>query len=195
MDFKNFYLLQEEVKQNFCYMIYLDQPYIDYIGEIQRDLFKGNDIVKEAVAPQDLHCTIRHVKLQYGQNPDMFLEWMDENRLPTLNGFTEKFSVFDEQTLVVELDSPQIREWFEKVNAWLTTVGGYNESDYKVFKPHISIGYGYQGTEPPDFDTRKHRMKVKFPLHRVTNQNYDVIYESQADDYDPNLGLGVFDGM
>jgi hypothetical protein len=196
MNFKNFYLLQEEVKHNFCYMVFLDQPYIDYIGEIQRDIFGSGEFqAKELVKPEELHCTVRHVKLSYGQTPEKFLAWMDDNDLPTLDGFTEKFSLFDEQTLVIELDSPQIREWFEKVNSWITTVGGYAESDYKVFKPHISIAYGFQGTDVPTFDSRKHRMKMKFPNHKVTDQNYDVIYERTADDYDPNLGFGVLSGM
>jgi len=195
MNFKNFYLLKEEVKQNFCYMIYLDQPYIDYICEIQRDLFYNNNIVKEEVKPNELHCTIRLVNLNYGQSPDLFLEWLSENSLPVLSGFTEKFSVFDDHTLVVELDSPQIREWFDRVNSWLTTVGGYSESDYSVFKPHISIGYGYQKNEPPKFNQRTHRMKVKFPFHKVTDQNYNVIYEETSDNYNPNIGFGIFSGL
>lgn len=199
MSFKKFYyesygkhIINEGVELNFCYMVYPEQPYIDYIGEIQHDLFSGKDIVKEAVKPEDLHCTMLFVKLNYGQDPDKFIDWLSNTPLPVLNAFTNKFSIFDKKTLVVELDSPELRNWYEKVHSWAINEG-YSDSDYKIYRPHISLGYGYINDDPPNFDIRTHRLKLKLPKHIVTNQNYDKLFNQISDQYDPNIGFGILD--
>ncbi len=177
--FKEYISLFEAKDPNFCYMLFLESPFIEQIQAIQENLpIDAETLIK----PEQFHCTVRYCKLAGEQTPDLFLNWLGQQELPVLEAFTQNFAMFDDGALVMELDSPQLREWEAKINGWLTTSGGYAPSEYPTYKPHISLAYGVN-TKVPDFDIRQHRMNVKFTIHRVTNQNKDSIFEKKVQNY------------
>lgn len=176
MKFKDFFFLTEEKGPNFCYMVYAESPYIEYVDAMRKTLgIQAEKLVK----PEQFHCTIRYTKLNAGQTPLAFLEWLADQELPELTAFTEKYSMFDGGSLVMELDSPELHEWFNKVNSMMSHLG-YLPSDFPTFKPHLSLSYGTT-TPLPKFDIRQHRIKIKFTKHVVTNQNKEVIFERHCD--------------
>lgn len=190
MTFKNF-IFNEEIKLNFCYMVYIDPVYHDQIGEIQYDISDKINKNAKFYEPKKLHTTIRYVKLKYSQDPSKFLQWIDKQTLPEFYAYTYKFSVFDDNVLVMELESPEIQNWYSKINSFLTN-NGYAENQYKIYKPHISIVKNYMYENPPKFSLANHRVKLKFNIHKITNQNGDVIFQRNSDIKLPNLDYGKF---
>jgi 2'-5' RNA ligase len=175
MKFKDYFLCEEK-QPNFCYMVYTESPYKEFVESIQKSL---NLQAEELVTPDQFHCTIRYCKLNPGQNSFQFLEWLTEQELPDITAFTSKFSMFNDGALVMELESPEMHEWFNKVNAHMLHLG-YMPSDFPTFKPHISLAYGTT-TPLPAFDVKQHRIKVKLAKHIVTNQLKEVIFERCSD--------------
>jgi len=175
MRFRDFFLCEEQSPANFCYMLYLEQPYIQQVAELQKKLKVKAD---EFVTSDQFHCTIRYCKLSAGQTSLQFLEWLTEQELPEINAFTSKFSMFNEGSLVMELESPEMHEWFNKINTYMTNLG-YLPSDFQTFKPHVSLAYGTT-TASPVFDTKQHHIKLKFNRHIVTNNHKEVIFEERS---------------
>ena len=173
------FLFKEGKDPNFCYMIYPESPFKEQLLALQQSLHIQ---AEEMVDPDEFHCTVRYVKLIGEQNPDKFVQWLSVQQLPVIEAFTQDFSMFREGSLVMELDTPQMHEWFNKVNSWMTTIGGYAPSEFPTFKPHISLAYGTT-TPTPVFDVRRHRLNVKFTIHKVTNQNKEVIFEKRVQNY------------
>jgi 2'-5' RNA ligase len=175
MKFKDYFLCENEKSPTFCYMIYAESPYTGFLENIQKN---SNIVANEFVKPEQFHCTVRFCKLNSGQNSFKFLEWLTEQELPEITAFTSKFSMFNDGAIVLELESPELHEWFEKVNARMNHFG-YMPSDFPTFKPHISIAY--DSTSPlPNFDVRNHHIKIKLTKHIVTNQLKEVVFDRQC---------------
>jgi 2'-5' RNA ligase len=171
--FKDFFQLNEAKGPNFCYMVFVESPYDQQLYDVQQSL---NIDAEEPVSPDNFHCTVRYCKMLDGQTPDAFINWLSRQQFPELVGFTEKFTQFDEGSLVMELDSPSLHEWFNKIEHWLTTEGGYPPSEYPRYRPHVSLSYKTR-SPIPRFDIRKNRLRLPFTVHRVTDHNKQVIYE------------------
>lgn len=173
-NFKDYYMINEseEKKSNFCYMLYPDSRSIIELNNLRKSLQIN---FEEPTEPKEFHNTIRYVKMHTGQLSLPFLEWLDKQELPSITAFTDKFSAFDNgECLVSELDSPDMHEWFNKVDSWLSTVGKYEKSDFPSYKPHVTLGYGFTETLPK-FDPAIHRLKLNFNIHVVSNTEHDKI--------------------
>lgn len=174
MDFKDYYLIQENVETNFCYMIYLEPPYSSVLAELQKSL---NIQAKEIIKPNKFHCTIRHVKTSAGQSPKKFLSWLSEQQLPICTAFTKGFDIWD-NSLVIKLESDELHNWFEKVNAHILHMG-YAKSDFPTFKPHVSLSY--DTTSPvPVFDDTIHKIELKFTHHIIQDHNKIVLFDKHS---------------
>lgn len=188
--FKDYLLFQQgdpqnEPSANFCYMLFTESPFTEQLLDVQQN---AHVQAEKLIQPDQFHCTIRYVKLMGEQNPDKFIEWLSKEQLPMLECFTSKFNIFDDQSLVLELDSPEIREWYNKVDQFLN-MNGYAPSEYPSFKPHISLAYGC--TSPvPTFDGRYDRLNIKFTTHRVTDFNKKPIFNHKVQPY-KGLQYGV----
>jgi 2'-5' RNA ligase len=177
MNFKEYFLCEGKKRKepNFCYMLYTSDPYSRYLKDLQQLLQLDGDKTKK----NEFHCTIRYVKS--AQSPDIFIEYLDSLELPKLSGVTKSFDIFsphDDKAFVVELETPEIRKWFNKTDRWLKRKG-FPKSDYRIFKPHITLTYGTE-KELPDFLNKKHKMKIVFDKHVVTDQDYKVIFEKHS---------------
>ena len=178
MKFDEYMRLNEsdESKRTFCYMVYADTPYKEQLLALQQSL---NITSQELVPINEFHCTIRYVKLSGEQSPKLFTQWLETQQLPLLEAFTSGFSMFKDGALVLTLDSPQLQEWFDKIDSWMTDSGGYKKSDYPTYKPHITLAYNT--TSPlPVYDPRSHRLNVKFSIHKVTDTNHNVVLERRV---------------
>jgi hypothetical protein len=176
--FKNF-VKKEEKGPTFCYMIYPEGKFLEELVTLQKSL---NLQDAELVPPEKFHCTIRYVKLTGDQNPKAFTEWLSAQQLPIVEAFTCKFSQFNEGALVAELDSQGLQDYFNKINGWMVESGGFAQSDFPTYKPHISLAYGVKG-DAPLFEVDKHRMNVKFTVHKVTNAEKQPIFYSKPQEY------------
>ena len=156
-------------------MVFLEEPDIYQLSQVQKSLHIE---AKEMEDPNNFHCTIRHVKMMEGQTPDKFIDWLNKQQFPELIGFTEKFSMLGEGSLVAELDSPTLHEWFGKVDGWLRTEGGYPPSEFPTYRPHVSLSHETK-SPLPTFDVRKDRLKLHFVTHRVTDTSKKVIFEKR----------------
>ncbi|MFW6130684.1 MAG: hypothetical protein ACOC56_05805 [Atribacterota bacterium] len=168
--FKEFFILTEsKVEDTFCYMIYAQKPYSDYLRNIQKELkLKGEWIEKTK-----FHNTIRYVKTKMSPKP--LMDYLSDVDLPTLSGITKNFQIFGEdKCLVMELISREIHDWFKQVNKFMIDCG-YPDSDYPKYRPHITLSEGVE--EKPKFNPQKHKLKIDFTKHVVTDKNYDVIFE------------------
>jgi len=178
--FNEFVLLNEEDKvPTFCYMLYLEEPYISEALALQNALapiMQGG----EKEEPDHFHTTIRYVKMLSGQNPERFVEWLDGLPLPEIEAFTSKFSLFNKGCIVTELESPGMHEWFNKINSWMTTVGDYPPSEYPTYKPHVTLFKGVENETAPKFDPAIHHKKFIYTNHIVTDKNHDVIFERKV---------------
>lgn len=194
MNFQNYITLKEseEKTNNFCYMIYPEFP--DFLAEIQETLQETNkQLFLNAKPETDYHATIRYVKLQPEQTPDLFIEYLDTIQLPEITAFTSDFTVLgDDKCFCLKVESDDIHNWFQKTDAWLTT-HNYSKSDYPTYKPHITLFSGYQSLQLPKFNPRIHRIKIKFTIHKVSNSAEKIIFEKKTDLFNSKLGFGIFD--
>lgn len=176
--FKDYMFLTEKKDPNLCYMVFPESPFKEQLLALQQTLQLE---AEEVIHINKFHCTIRYCKLTGEKSPKPFIEWLSQQQLPLIECYTDKFTMFDDQSLVMELDSPQMREWEAKVNAWLVD-SGYPPSEFPQYRPHISLAYGCS-SPMPSFDIRKHRLSIKFSIHRVTNQNKETLYEHMVQPY------------
>jgi hypothetical protein len=194
MTFKQ-YLINEETKRNFCYMVYPEfSACLEEVQETLKEMYPEQFKEAKPQPKDDFHATIRYVRLQLGQTPDLFLEWLNTIQLPEITAFTSNFKILgDDKCLVFALDSDEIHNWFNKVNSWLTNVGNYSPSDYPTYKPHITLYEGYQGSSIPKFNQRIHRIKVKLNIHVVSDQSHKHIFEKKSELTKDKLGFGILD--
>lgn len=172
MSFKEYFLLNEGKSQekNFCYMLYAEKPYSEYLKEIQDDL----DLDGELTEKDEFHITVRYVVTE--KDPQPLLDYLNDVELPVLTGTTKNFNIFgDDKCLVMEIDSKEIHNWFKQVNKFIVD-SGYPESDYPTYKPHVTLTCGTE-KDKPKFDSEHHKLKISFTKHIVTDQNYKVIFE------------------
>jgi hypothetical protein len=177
MTFKTFLLEAEEQKKpTFCYMLYCTDGSNQVVEELQKQI-SNQVLAGELESPDNFHCTIRYVKMNQGQSPDKFVEWFSGLPLPIIEGFTSKFSIFKDGCIVTELESPGMHEWFGKINAWMTTEGGYPPSDFPTYKPHVTLYKGSENINPPEFRIGTDNKKLFFNRHIITNKDREVIFE------------------
>jgi len=164
--------------ETFCYMLYMKPEEQEKLKELQQSL---NIESGTLVDPEEFHCTVRYAKLKPGQTHELFTEWLDTLSLQTLKAYVEKFSIFgsEKDVLVAELDSQDLHDWNAKIDGWMAA-NGYAPSDYPKYKPHITLAEGV--TDAPKFDKFKHRIEVKFTIHRVTNSQKKPVLEKDSEE-------------
>lgn len=159
--------VEEEKPATFCYMLYLTTENQNNIEKLRQslDLHEGSP-----TQPEEFHCTINYCKMKPGQSHQPFVDWMNTMELPKLIAYTEKFSIFgpEQDVLVAELESQDLHEWQAKIAGWLDA-NGYPPSDYPKYKPHITLSEGVK--DCPKFDKFKHRIRVEFTIHKITNKD------------------------
>jgi len=176
LSFKDYFLLNEGKEKNFCYILYAEKPYDSYLKEIQDEL----DLDGELTEKDKFHCTVRCVVTP--KDPAPFIDYLTDVPLPKISATTKNFELFgpdEEKCLVMELESKKMHDWFQQVNKFLID-SEYPDSDYPTYKPHITFTRGTE-QEKPEFKPKKHRLKVDFTKHIVTDENYDIILEKKAE--------------
>ncbi len=171
MNFKDYFLLTEgKSSDNFCYMLYTEQPYSNYLKEIQDNI----DMDGEKTEKDKFHTTVRYVKSS--KSPQPLIDYLSDVELPKLTGITKNFEMFgDDKCLVMELNSKEIHDWFKQVNKFLLDCE-FPDSDYPTYKPHITLTCGMT-KDKPKFNKKDHKVKIDFTKHVITDSNYNVIFE------------------
>lgn len=176
MNFKDYFLLTEGKSQQdtFCYMLYTEQPYTNYLKEIQDSL----NLDGEKTEKNKFHTTVRYVKTS--KSPQPLLDYLSDVDLPKLTGFTKNFEIFGEheRCLVMELRSKEIHDWFKQVNRFLLDCD-FPDSDFPTYKPHITLSCETT-VDKPKFVPKDHKLKIDFTKHVVTDSDYNVIFERSA---------------
>lgn len=105
----------------------------------------------------------------------MLVGWLQAQDLPTLKGKTKSFGLYgpENEALVVEIDGEELHDWFKEVNKFLTD-NDFPKSDYKTYKPHITLTY-LEGIEKPEWK-EDYEMEVEFGIHVVTDTSYEEVY-------------------
>jgi len=170
-NFKEYFLLNEAKVSTFCYMLYADEPYSTKLKELQKEL----DLDGELTDKNKFHITIRYVKTN--KSPDPLIDYLNAIQLPKLSAVTKNFNIFGEdKCLVMEVDSPEIHKWFKQINKFIIDCG-FPDSDYKIYKPHITLTEGTK-KEIPKF-LNKHKMNLVFKKHVVTGSDYKIIFQKK----------------
>lgn len=175
MTFKQFFTESKNKPKNFCYMVYTSAPYSDYLEDIQNDL----DIDGDRTKKDKFHCTIRYVKTD--KSPQILIDYLDSmEKLPVLSATTKSMDIYgDDRCVVLELSSQPMHNWFHKIDNFLKK-NDYPPSDYPDYKPHVTITEESKLDDAPEFDKDKHKLKIDFDRHIITDENYNVIYERVA---------------
>jgi hypothetical protein len=96
------------------------------------------------------------------------------------NASVEAFDMFHEDSFVLKLDSDELRRWNTTVEAFLET-SDYAPSDWRIFRPHVSLFYGYKHRPIPKFENSD-RINIKFNLHIVTKNSWEnVVFKRKSD--------------
>jgi hypothetical protein len=171
MNFKDYFMINENKSSDtFCYMLYAQSPYNKYLTTIQKELQLDGELTKQ----NDFHITIRYVKSK--KSPQPLIDYLTDIQLPKLACVTKNFEILgDDKCLVMEVQSNEIFDWFNQVNKFLLDCG-FPDSDYKTYRPHISLTCG-TSQEIPKFVSNKHKLKIQFTKHVITNSQHKVIFE------------------
>lgn len=167
-------ILEEEEKEpSFCCMVYVDKKDEKPFTNMQKDLKLGGELVESGT----FHATIRYAKCD--KNYDAFIEYMDSLKLPTLHATCTNFAIYgkDKDTLVLELDSPELHAWFKKINKWLVD-HDFPKSDFPTYKPHISLTEKV-GIEKPEWD-ESYALDVTFSIHVVSNTYHEEVFRKKS---------------
>lgn len=165
LSFKKWILLEEsEKRQKVCYMINLKKDDAEKFKKIQDSFdIKAGEIVKS----DEFHCTIRFMKTS--KDPQPLLDYLNEQKLPKVHAKIKSFDRLND-AFVAKLETPEMHEWFDKVNKWIVE-NGYPDSDYNTFLPHISFSYETdEKWETPKFDEEKHALELEFDYHTITSK-------------------------
>lgn len=166
-------IVEKKGDPSFCYMLYIDKKDETIFSDMQKDLQLEGELVESG----QFHATIRYVKRD---DYEPLVEYLKEIELPQIEAKCVGFEIYgkDKDTLVIELKSEEIHEWFEKINSWLTD-RGYPKSDFPTYKPHISLTEKV-GIEKPEWK-KEYEVKVKFRLHVVSDRNHEEVLRLKAE--------------
>ena len=154
-------------------MLYVKKDEENLFSDMQEEL----DLKGELVESGSFHCTIRYVKTD--KSPEKLLDYLKKHDLPTIKAKTTGFALYgkEKETLVVELDSKELHEYFEKINKFLLE-NDYPKSDFDSFKPHISLTE-LKNMDKPEWK-KDYEKEITFSLHIVTNTDYEEIFRKSS---------------
>lgn len=161
--------LHESKEPSFCYMLYVAPKDEKLLKDLQENLKLKGDLTDYG----KFHATIRYVKTL--KDPDPLIKYLKSLELPTIEVTTKRFAIYgpEKDTLVIEVESEEIHDWFEKIDSWLVD-HGYPKSDYPEYKPHITL------TEKKDIEKpewkKEYEKKITLSIHIVTDTAYKEIF-------------------
>lgn len=163
-------MMEEEKKDPaFCYMLYIaPEDEIDF-SDLQQELKLDGELIPSG----EFHATVRYIKTDKSYEP--FLKYLESLELPRLSAECKGFAIYgkDKDTLVIELESEEMQDWFTKIDGWLTE-NGYPKSDFPTYKPHISLTEKV-GIEEPEWKD-EYKKKVTFKIHVVSDTDHEEVY-------------------
>jgi hypothetical protein len=169
---KSWQVITEAEKEtpSFCYMVRLDPDEEKLFIELQKHLKLSGELIESG----DFHATIRYVKSDKSYEP--FIKYLKTLDMPALTAECVGFAVYgkEKDTLVIELDGPELHDWFSKINKWLID-NGYPKSDFPTYKPHISLTEKI-GIDKPEW-SNVYKRKVTFRLHVVSDTDHNDVYK------------------
>lgn len=139
-------------------------------------LFQDSLDLEEGVIPRDGY----HVTLKYWEgHPDLkddVIGWLNDNAglFGRLRASTHKLERFgkDDDILVARLESEALQGAFAAIEEGLADIG-VPKSDYRTYKPHLTLAEGIGQVPQNDLDSLK---TITLSGWQMTDENRDVLW-------------------